>query len=233
MKSLFSYRVFVYLFAVSVFTACGNTQIEGDMSQVAPDIERVIDPLSELKTGNQRFIEDHTVHPHQTLSRLRSLKSGQHPVATVVSCSDSRVPPELIFDQGLGDLFVIRNAGNILGDYELGSVEYAVTHLHTPLVIVLGHEGCGAIEAFVSHKHDTIPNHIQDIIDYIKSEPEEQVLDDSAPDYLDLAVEANVRHGVNYLQQSDSVLVKALRNGEVRVIGAVFDMDTGLVRWLE
>jgi carbonic anhydrase len=233
MKSIFSFRVFVYLFAVSVFTACGSTQTEGDMSQAPPGNEDVTDPLSELKMGNQRFIEDHTVHPHQTLSRLRSLKSGQHPVATVVSCSDSRVPPELIFDQGLGDLFVIRNAGNILGDYELGSVEYAVTHLHTPIVIVLGHEGCGAIEAFVSHKHDTIPNHIQDIIDYIKSEPEEQVLDDSAPDYLDLAVEANVRHGVNYLQQSDSVLVKALRNGEVRVIGAVFDMDTGLVRWLE
>lgn len=233
MKFLINYRLYFFLFTASVIFSCGNTSTELDVSEALPESKLAVNPLAELKRGNRRFIEDHTIHPHQTLSRLRSLKSGQHPLAAVVSCSDSRVPPELIFDQGLGDLFVIRNAGNILGDYELGSVEYAVTHLHTPLVIVLGHEGCGAIEAFVSHKHDTIPNHIQDIINFIKSEPEEQELDDSAPHYLDLAVEANVRHGVNYLQESDSVLVQALRNKEVRVIGAVFDMDTGLVRWLE
>lgn len=192
-----------------------------------------LDPFEELVAGNLRFIEDHPVHPHQNLARLHELEAGQHPIAVVISCSDSRVPPELIFDQGLGDLFVIRNAGNIVDDYELGSVEYAVEHLHTKLVVVMGHESCGAISAFLSHKHDSVPNHIQYIIDYIKAEPEEQVLDDHAHNYPDLAVEANVLQGIHVLQQSEPVLAQAIARGDLRVVGGVYNMHSGEVRWLD
>ena len=104
--------------------------------------EEALPPLEALKAGNQRFMSGHPVHPHETLKRLRDLKKGQDPHTVVVSCSDSRVPPELIFDQGLGDIFSVRTAGNVIGDYELGSIEYAVEHLGCKLVVVLGHEEC-------------------------------------------------------------------------------------------
>lgn len=209
----------------------------GSGSDVSSESKTVTDtlnnPLAELIAGNLRFMEDHPIHPHQTRERLRSLETGQHPIAVIISCSDSRVPPELVFDQGLGDLFVIRNAGNIVDDYELGSVEYAVDHLGTRLVVVLGHEGCGAIGAFLEHKHDSVPNHIQHIIDYIKAEPEEQALDDHDLHYYDLAVEANVKHGVHVIQQSEPVLGEAVARREVRVVGGLYNMETGEVRWLE
>lgn len=211
-----------------------------DVGREAPQVstfshksDTLPDPLTELIAGNRRFMEDHPVYPHQGRARLHEIEAEQHPLAVVISCSDSRVPPELIFDQGLGDLFVIRNAGNIVDDYELGSVEYAVEHLHTRLVVVLGHESCGAISAFMAHKHDSVPNHIQHIIDYIKAEPEEQALDDHAHNYCDLAVEANILHGVHVLQRSEPVLAAAIVRGELRVVGGVYDMHTGEVKWLE
>lgn len=191
------------------------------------------DGLAMLVEGNKRFMENHPVHPDQTLERIRDLKKGQHPYAVIVSCSDSRVPPELIFDQGLGDLFVIRNAGNIIGDYELGSVEYAVEHLHTPLVIVLGHTQCGAVGAFIEHKKDSVPNHIQKIIDYIKSEPEEMGINEDSVGYYDRAIEANLLHGVHTLQNSEPVLAKLVKRGKVKVIGALFNLETGRIAILE
>lgn len=187
------------------------------------------DGLTTLMEGNKRFMENHPIHPDQTLERIRNLKKGQHPFAVVVSCSDSRVPPELVFDQGLGDLFVIRNAGNIIGDYELGSVEYAVEHLHTPLVIVLGHTLCGAIGAFIEHKHDSIPNHIQKIVDYIKAEPEEMELREDIPNYYAEAIKANVLHGVHILRESEPVLAELVKNNQVTIVGFIFDLETGKI----
>lgn len=189
--------------------------------------------LIALMEGNQRFLEDHPRHPDQTLERIRDLKKGQHPYAVIVACSDSRVPPELIFDQGLGDLFVIRNAGNIIGDYELGSVEYAVEHLHTPLVIVLGHTQCGAIGAFIEHKNDSVPNHIQKIIDYIKSEPEELALNENSVDYYEKAVKANLLHGVHAIKKSGPILTEFVARSKVRIVGGLFDLETGKVTIVE
>ena len=100
-------------------------------------------PLQKLKAGNERFASGRPTHPDETLKRIRELKKGQHPFAILVSCSDSRVPAELVFDQGLGDIFSIRTAGNIMGDYELGSIEYAVEHLDCKLIVVMGHKDCG------------------------------------------------------------------------------------------
>lgn len=141
------------------------------------------DIWANLVEGNQRYMRDHPKHPHQSLKRIKELNSGQHPFAVIVSCSDSRVPPELIFDQGLGDLFVIRTAGNVIGDFELGSIEYAVEHLGANLIVVLGHDGCGAVSAFIEHKHERLNNHIQNIIDYLKDEPEEKSINEQTPNF--------------------------------------------------
>lgn len=103
--------------------------------------------LGRLKDGNTRFVKEQMKHPHQNKVRRMKLVNGQHPFAVVICCSDSRVTPEVIFDQGLGDIFVIRNAGNVIDDHVLGSIEYAVYHLGVNLVIVLGHESCGAVGA--------------------------------------------------------------------------------------
>jgi carbonic anhydrase len=188
--------------------------------------------LIRLIEGNARFTTNHPIHPNQTLEKLRELEKGQHPFAVVISCSDSRVPPELIFDQGFGDLFIIRNAGNIIGDYEIGSVEYAVEHLESKLVIVLGHSNCGAIGAYLEHQHDSIPNHIQSIVDYIKSEPEEIALDKNSSNLFNEAVKANVLHGVNLLQHSDPVLKELIEKKELKIMGAVYDMHTGKVNFI-
>lgn len=191
------------------------------------------DPLELILEGHKRFIENHPIHPHQTLDRIRELKKGQHPFAAVISCSDSRIPPELIFDQGLGDLFVVRNAGNIISDYELGSIEYAVEHLGTKLIIVLGHKQCGAIKAFIDHKHDQVHNHIQNIIDYIKSEPEEAEIEAEVSDYYDKAIIANIKHGIHVIEQSEPILKKFVQSGKVKVVGMLYDVETGHLEIIE
>jgi carbonic anhydrase len=190
-------------------------------------------PLELLLDGNRRFQENHPIHPDQTLERLRELEKGQHPFAVIVSCSDSRVPPELIFDQGLGDLFVIRNAGNIISDYELGSIEYAVEHLETKLIVVLGHKQCGAIGAFIEHKNDSVQNHIQHIIDYIKKEPEELIIDENRADYYEKAIIANVAHGLNVIEHSEPVLKDFFEAQKVKVVGMLYDLKTGKVEIVE
>ncbi len=195
--------------------------------------EQLLDFLME---GNERFADDHPIHPDQTLERLRELNRGQHPVAAIVSCSDSRVPPELIFDQGLGDLFVIRNAGNIVGDYEIGSLEYAIEYLEVPIVIILGHTNCGAIGAFVDHDHDhshVYADYVQKIIDFIDAEEEEKSLSRDMPNFFEKAVEANVLHGIHALKNSlphvDSLIIEK----KLRIVGAIYDMETGKVRVLK
>lgn len=111
--------------------------------------------LQKLKQGNDRFVEMKMTHPDQSKVRLDEMVKGQHPYAVILACSDSRIPPEIIFDQGLGDLFVIRNAGNVLDKHVMGSIEYAVHHLGVNLVVVLGHESCGAVGAAMGKTKET------------------------------------------------------------------------------
>lgn len=113
------------------------------------------DALVRLKQGNERFVKMKLKHPDTSIKKRLELTKGQHPFVTILSCSDSRVPVELIFDQGLGDIFVIRNAGNVLDEHVVGSIEYAVEHLGTNLVVVLGHQSCGAVGAAMSHDKDS------------------------------------------------------------------------------
>jgi carbonic anhydrase len=153
---------------INLFFSCGQKQDENEVN--------IQTPLDRLKAGNEKFVNGYPIHPHETLNRIRELKKGQNPFVVLVSCSDSRVPPELIFDQGLGDVFSIRTAGNIIGEYELASIEYAVEHLHCKLIVVLGHENCGAIQAYASSENGkNSGDHIQNLVNYIASEEEEKL----------------------------------------------------------
>jgi carbonic anhydrase len=156
---------------ISLFFSCKQKQNEKQDSAQ----DNTLAPLDKLKAGNEKFVSGHPEHPNETTNRIKELKEGQHPLAILVSCSDSRVPPELIFDQGLGDVFSIRTAGNVIGDYELGSIEYAVEHLHCKLIVVLGHENCGAIQAYAASGNEKHDDHIQSLVTYIASEEEEKI----------------------------------------------------------
>lgn len=219
------------LFAILVFLASCNTQKEevvlGETQQEDKDY------LTMLIEGNERFVSNKPERPDQSLNRIKELTEGQNPFAVVLTCSDSRCPPELIFDQGLGDLFVIRNAGNIIGNYELGSIEYAVEHLDVSLVVVLGHSNCGAIGAYIEHQHDTIPNHIQTIVDYIKNEEEEQELEPGSPDYYAQAIKANVLHGVRVLEESHPVMREFIEKNKVQVVAGIYDLESGKVNFIK
>src|SRR5438876_2096699 len=186
--------------------------------------------ISKLKEGNGRYASGNLQHPGQTTERRAELAKSQHPFAIIVSCSDSRVPPEIVFDQGLGDLFVVRVAGNVIDDHSLGSIEYAVDHLAVRLVVVLGHQRCGAVKA----AKDTIaakgeaPGHIQSLVTAIKPAVEATVNRD-----LDATIEANVKDVVQVLRTSAPILKPKVDSGELRVIGANYSLDTGSVLFFD
>ena len=207
---------------MNLFFSCSQKQEENQVNLLAP--------LDKLKAGNEKFVSGYPIHPHETLNRIRELKKGQNPFAVIVSCSDSRIPPELIFDQGLGDIFSIRTAGNVIGEYELGSIEYAVEHLHCKLIVVLGHENCGAIQAYAaSGTGEHSEDHIQNIVNYIASEEEEKNVPDNLKSNIDTLVKANIVHGVNFLKSSTPVLKTLVDRNEIKIIGAYYDLDSGKV----
>jgi carbonic anhydrase len=178
--------------------------------------------LQQLLDGNRRFMEGH-LRTRDELPRRHELVKGQKPIAVIVSCSDSRVPPELVFDQDLGDIFVIRTAGEVVGDLELGSIEYAVEHLGTPLIVVLGHQACGAVTAAVKGGH--AEGHIDAIVKAI--EPAVKESKDEPGDAIDNAVRANVRDVARALRASDPILSHFVHDGKVKVVGGRYDLDSG------
>lgn len=200
---------------------------------------KAVESLEVLKEGNKRFLSGVSTHERQDTERIKDLIKGQNPKCIIVSCSDSRVPPEIVFDQGLGDIFSIRTAGNVMSDYEEGSIEYAVEHLHTPLVIVMGHQGCGAIQALLDHADDLdedlekSADHVSKIIQKLKSEEEEQEVLRTAGKNSNLAVVANVMNGVKQLRQSEPHLKEAYHKGEINIVGAVYHIDSGEVEFLD
>ena len=190
--------------------------------QLTPD-----QAVTRLLRGNARFVAGRLDHPHQSARRRRAVSaSGQQPFAIILSCADSRVPPEIIFDQGLGDLFVIRVAGNVLDDVILGTIEYAVEHLHTPLVMVLGHDKCGAVTAAVERV--AINNHVQAVVDALR--PALLMAEGQEGDPVSTVVDANVRYAVRKLQADAPVLMGACAAGQLRIVGARYNLDTGEVR---
>lgn len=185
--------------------------------------------LQTLMDGNKRFEANQAQKPHQSPERRTELTKGQAPFAIVLTCSDSRVSPEVLFDQGLGDLFVIRNAGNVLDDHTLGSLEYAVEHLHVHLVVVLGHAQCGAVSAAVAGGH--APGHIQSVVDAI--EPAVEETKELAGDKVDNAVRANIRRVAGILNRVEPILGEAVKKGELKVVAGRYDLATGKVELIK
>ena len=196
-----------------------------DQPSVAP-----AEAISKLKEGNGRYTSGNLQHPGQTTERRTELAKTQHPYAAIVSCSDSRVPPEIVFDQGLGDLFIVRVAGNVINDEGLGSIEYTVDHLGTRLILVLGHQSCGAVQA----ARDTIaakgkaPGHIESLVTAIKPAVEATAKDD-----LDATIKANVKNVVQALRSSTPILKAEVDSGKIKVIGGYYSLDTGAVTFLD
>ena len=185
--------------------------------------------LAKLVTGNRRYVRTAFQRPNQSLTRRAEVAKGQKPFAVILSCSDSRVPPEIVFDQGLGDLFVIRVAGNVIDDDILGSIEYAIEHLGSPLIMVLGHQRCGAVEAVV--KGGEVPGHIANLVEAIK--PAVEKTKGMPGDPLDNAVRANVGMVVDQLENSKPMISEFFHNGKVKIVGARYDLDNGRVEILK
>ena len=186
------------------------------------------DALAELKAGNEHHASKHYQHPHQTAARQRELADSQHPHATILSCADSRVAPEIVFDQGLGDLFDVRVAGNIAGDAEVASIEYAAEHLEVPLIVVMGHQHCGAVTA--AAEPGEAHGHLPTLVAAIR--PAIEKASGMPGDRIENAVRINVENVVQQLTASQPVLNKLVTEGRLRIAGAVYSLDTGKVEWL-
>ena len=184
--------------------------------------------IAELKVGNEHHVQHHYRHPHQTALRQHELTSGQYPHAEILSCADSRVPPEIIFDQGLGDLFVVRVAGNVASAVEVGSLEYGAEHLHIPLLVVLGHEQCGAVTAAVQGSPPE--GHINELVNLIK--PAVEKSRGLPGDPVANAVRTNVEMVVKELRSSTPILSELVAQHKLKIIGAVYSLETGRVTWL-
>jgi carbonic anhydrase len=185
------------------------------------------DTWHRLLAGNKRFAAGRPRHPHQTPAHRESLVNGQHPVACVLGCADSRVPAEILFDQGLGDLFTVRAVGEVLDDAVLGSVEYAVEHLHIPLVVVLGHTGCGAVKAAI----DLVSGHgeLTGAVDTVARAIEATVRA-TTPDPNETAfLAACVRNQTTRVAAELTTRSHAVRTAAPRIVTAVYDLRTGLV----
>lgn len=193
--------------------------------------------LSRLMEGNERFVEgSHGVESRVRQMHNEELAQGQAPFAVILGCSDSRVPAEIVFDQGLGDLFVIRVAGNIVAPSQIGSIEYAVGQFGTPLVVVLGHSCCGAVSATLDVlKGATLASpHVMSIVKRIR--PSVEPLFDLRGDTDQLtkaAVRANVRASVNQLRHGSSQLEPLVESGELRIVGAEYSLETGHVEFFD
>lgn len=200
-------------------------------SHVAPSAK---ESLALLKEGNARFSENRARHPHSGPEWRRTVAQGQHPFAVVLGCSDSRVPVERVFDRGLGDLFVMRNAGNVVEPDVRASIDYATTHLHVPLVVVLGHEKCGAVAAALGPKGGRANEGVdlQALLALIDPALVKHHVEGTSAESVAAGVQANVRWSVARLEQdaANGVLPGA---GKVMFVGAIYDLDTGRVRFLD
>lgn len=199
------------------------------MGQVLRKRPTADEAIRMLKEGNNRFTSGKLEHPNQCEESRQSVAAGQEPIATVLTCSDSRVPPVDIFDQGLGDLFVVRVAGNVIGDHTLGSIEYAVKHLHTPLVLVLGHSNCGAVSAVASGA--ALEGHIATLGPAIQSAIKN--VKDMEGDTIDNASIELAKQIATKISESEPVVADLVKDGAVRVVPAFYDLASGEVRFLK
>ena len=189
--------------------------------------------INQLMEGNRRYQESNPIHPDQTKFRRESIAEKQNPKAIIISCSDSRVPPEIIFDQGLGDFFVIRTAGNVIGDLELASIEYALLKLNCNTIMVLGHEKCGAIQSFLDFPVDTLPGHLNELVNFIRCQPVQQKLIKTPGDKNYESVLNNVIYVVSLMKEKSQIIQKKFEDEELEIFGAIYHLDNGKVQIIE
>lgn len=214
--------------AASTLAAAVPARASSEASpQPTPD-----EALTMLKEGNRAFVSGKQVRPAQDESRRHEIAHGQSPFAIVVTCSDSRVSPELLFDRGLGDLFIIRNAGNTIDDVAMGSIEYAVDHLKSPLLVILGHERCGAVTAAIEvvKNNADLPGSLGEMVEPILPAVLKAQSESDSDDLLDKAVRENVRRTVTHLRtSSEPMMMQPQQAGTLKVVGACYDLDDGTV----
>lgn len=192
------------------------------------------DALKMLKDGNFRYAADNSTHPNIGIDRMKTLsESGQKPYAVIVTCADSRVAPELLFDCGLGDVFVIRVAGNVIGDYETASIDYAVSKLHAPLVVIMGHTHCGAVHAVVEGMHVT--GKLQELAAQIAPAVETAKKAHTGlngEELMPFAVKQNTFKSMQDLINSSSAVREAIKAKHLQLIGGIYDIANGNIDWL-
>jgi carbonic anhydrase len=196
-----------------------------DLKKKRPNADEV---LETLRRGNERFVNEKLEHPNHCKESREKLFSHQEPIATVLTCSDSRVPPVDIYDQGLGDLFVVRVAGNIIGDHTLGSIEYAVSHLHTPLVVVMGHASCGAVGAVASGV--ALEGHIATLTPAIQSAIKH--VKETSGNAINNASKELARQMAKKLETSEPIIADLVKENKVKIVAAFYDFHTGEVIFL-
>jgi carbonic anhydrase len=211
---------------LAALAGCGQDATRGGTGGAVAEAS---DPVQRLLDGNKRYVNARRTHPRETSERRAAVATGQKPFAIVLGCGDSRVPPEIVFDQGLGDLFVLRVAGNVADDAVVGSIEYAAEHLGATLVVVLGHERCGACDAALN-LHE-VPGHLHAVIDPIAAAVRETAADSG--DRLDNVVRRHVRNVVHVVSESKPVLAHLVEERKLKVVGARYDLDTGEVEILK
>ena len=193
--------------------------------------------LRKLIYGNRRFAERKSISPRQTEADLKNVELGQEPFAVIVGCADSRVPNEIIFDQGVGDLFITRTAGQVMAEASYGTIEYATEALQTRLIVVLGHQSCGAVTAAMKRPENP-PGHVVTLINAIKPAALRAAAlteghDHSDDEKLEIAVRENVLQQVNLLRGLEPVLSRDFERGELLIVGAVYELETGRVNFIE
>ena len=213
----------------TTLAACGANVSFSAEPTAEPTAEPAVtgpdEALQRLLDGNQRYVANKAVDPNQTERRRVEVATGQHPFATILGCVDSRVPPEIVFDRGLGDLFVIRTAGQVVDQAVLGSIEFGALHYSIPLVFVLGHESCGAVTAAME-AHGEAEGSIGYLVEAIT--PAIEAAHGQEGDELDNAVKANVSLVVERLKESH-ILSEAITAGTLKIVGGRYDLDKGAI----
>lgn len=231
----------VMIFAVSDINAQQTAKVDQmlkleDGQYFADRDSAYLDPyygLKKLIYGNKRFAENKAIRPRQTDADLKNNELGQKPFATIIGCADSRVPNEIIFDQGVGDLFITRTAGQVMAEASYGTIEYATEVLNTRLIVVLGHESCGAVGAAMKLPENP-PGHVVTLINAIKpASLYAKKNANSKEKTIDLAIRKNVLEQVELLRGLEPVLSRRFEKGEVLIVGAVYNLHSGAVEFLE
>jgi carbonic anhydrase len=181
--------------------------------------------LGLLKEGNERFAADAMTHPNLSEERRGEVVTGQQPFAVVLTCSDSRTPPEIIFDRGIGDLFVVRTAGNVTGEVSIGSIELAVEEFGVELVMVLGHQNCGAVKLAIAQGDAS--GHIETIVNRIR--PAVLLAQSQPGDLLENAAKANVKLTVDHMKSLGPILSRTVDEGKLKIVGGYYRLDSGQV----